>query len=79
MSPTGTVVEFDSERGYGAVSSESPEEGAEPLFFHCTAIADGTRTIEVGTKVTYQVVPGHQGRWEAKDLRPFSQAAAPPG
>jgi len=61
------VVAFDAEAGYGAVSSE---EGSEPLFFHCTAIADGTRTIAVGARVSYLVVAGHQGRWEAKDLQP---------
>ena len=33
--------------------------------FHCTRIADGTRTIEVGTAVRFDVVPGHLGRWEA--------------
>ena len=67
MSPAGTVVEFDAERGFGAVSGE---DGSEPIFFHCTAIADGTRTIAVGAQVTYVVVAGHQGRWEAKDLQP---------
>lgn len=66
MRPAGTVVEFDAERGFGAVSAEA----GEPIFFHCTAIADGTRTIAVGTEVTYEVVAGHLGRWEAKDLRP---------
>ena len=38
--------------------------------FHCTAIADGTRTIAVGTAVTFDVVPGRLGRWEASGLRP---------
>jgi hypothetical protein len=33
--------------------------------FHCTAIADGTRTIPVGVAVSYTVVPGRSGRWEA--------------
>ena len=36
--------------------------------FHCTQIADGTRTIAVGTPVTFDVVPGHLGRWEAAAL-----------
>jgi cold shock CspA family protein len=67
LRPAGTVVEFDGERGFGAVSSE---DGHEPLFFHCTAIADGTRQIDVGARVSYLVVAGHQGRWEARDLQP---------
>ena len=33
--------------------------------FHSTRIADGTRTIAVGTSVEFEVVPGQLGRWEA--------------
>ena len=40
------------------------------LFFHCTQIADGTRTIPVGVNVEFEVAPGHNGRWEAIDIRP---------
>jgi cold shock CspA family protein len=63
---TGEVVEFRDPEGWGTVRSESGDEH----FFHCSAIADGTRTIEVGARVSYDVVPGHLGRWEASDLRP---------
>jgi cold shock CspA family protein len=57
----GTVVAFDDDAGYGAVRSE----GGDEHFFHCTAIADGSRTIEVGAVVVFEVVAGHRGRWEA--------------
>lgn len=63
---SGTVVEFDDDRGIGSVKAESGDEH----FFHCTAIADGTRTIEVGAEVTFDVVAGRRGLWEATDLRP---------
>jgi hypothetical protein len=33
--------------------------------FHCTAILDGTRAIEVGTAVTFEVRAAGMGRWEA--------------
>ena len=46
------------------------------LFFHCTAVADGSRTIAVGAPVVYQVVAGHLGRWEADELRPTHPARA---
>jgi cold shock protein len=36
--------------------------------FHCTAIVDGTRTIAVGTRVEFEIVAGHQGRWEARAI-----------
>ncbi|HVM53517.1 MAG TPA: cold shock domain-containing protein [Acidimicrobiales bacterium] len=63
---TGTVVAWDERGGYGLVRCD---DGAEH-FFHCTAIADGSRTIEEGARVTFEVVPGRLGRWEATDLRP---------
>jgi cold shock CspA family protein len=56
-----TVAEFDDHRGYGTLRTAG---GAE-LFFHCTAIADGSRTVDVGAAVTAEVVPGRLGRWEA--------------
>jgi cold shock CspA family protein len=61
MAGRGEVVSFDSPRGYGVVRGD---DGAE-LTFHCTAIADGTREIDVGARVTFEVVPGHLGAWEA--------------
>jgi cold shock protein len=62
---TGTVATFDDHRGYGTVR----EAGGAEWFFHCTAIADGSRTIAEHTPVTFTVVPGRLGRWEATDLR----------
>jgi len=68
---TGVVTEFDDPVGIGTVTAE---DGAEHPF-HCTAIADGSRSIEVGTAVVFEVVPGRLGRWEATDLRPAPPAA----
>jgi hypothetical protein len=36
--------------------------------FHCAAITDGTRAIEVGRPVLFIVRPGHRGRLEARQL-----------
>ncbi len=58
---TGTVVHFDEHAGHGIVRSDEGED----LFFHCTQIADGTRTIAAGAGVTFVVVAGQRGRWEA--------------
>ena len=60
----GTIVAFDEAKGYGTVHAEDGRD----LFFHCTQIADGTRTIPVGVAVEYEVAPGHNGRWEATDI-----------
>jgi cold shock CspA family protein len=62
----GRVVEFDYDSGLGAVEGDDGRR----LSFHCTAIADGSRTIAVGTEVDYEVTAGLQGRWEARRLSP---------
>lgn len=60
----GTVVEFDDPRGLGVI--EASDGTRYP--FHCTAIADGTRTIEEGAAVDFQVRPATMGRWEATQI-----------
>jgi len=56
----GTVSEFDEPRGLGSIESDGTT-----YPFHCTAILDGTRAIEVGTAVTFEVRAAGMGRWEA--------------
>lgn len=65
---SGTVVAFDDHAGWGTVREP---DGAE-RYFHCTQIADGTRTIMVGTTVTFLLAPVGLGTWEATDLRPLA-------
>lgn len=62
----GTVTDFDEARGLGVVTAED----GVTYPFHCTQIADGTRTIDVGAAVRFEVGPGLRGRWEAKALTP---------
>lgn len=63
---TGVVAWFDETRGLGAIRASN---GAE-LPFHCTAIANGARTIPVGERVRYLVVPAALGGWEATHIEP---------
>ena len=65
---TGVVVAFDAEKGYGTLRVDDPD-GRE-LFFHCTRIADGSRRVDVGASVTFEIEAGQLGRWEATGLRP---------
>ena len=62
----GTVTEFDAARGWGTVTGD---DGLRAEF-HCTQIADGSRSIAVGTAVRYRLQPGHLGRWEAAAISP---------
>jgi cold shock CspA family protein len=60
---TGTVVDFDAQVGLGTVEATA----GPPLRyrFHCTQIADGTRSVEVGARVVFVAVPAHGGVLEA--------------
>lgn len=60
----GRVVAFDEARGLGEI--EDP--GGTRYRFHCTQLADGSRTIAVGTAVEFRVVAGLLGRWEATHI-----------
>ena len=61
MSLRGTVLDFDEDAGMGTIRTE---EGRE-LFFHCTQLVDGSRLVEPGSPVRFDVVAGHLGKWEA--------------
>jgi len=66
---SGTVIEFDEHRGLGRVRRH---DGVD-YPFHCVSIADGTRTIAVGAHVSWRVVPGRMGRWEATEITAVGQ------
>ena len=57
----GTVTTFDEARGLG----ELHDSVGAGYPFHCTALVDGTRTVEVGVEVTFELRPAGGGRWEA--------------
>ena len=70
----GRVTSFDPGRGIGTVA----QDGTGHVFeFHATAIADGSRTIDEGAAVSFSVVPGHRGRYEARSLVPLSSHQRP--
>lgn len=58
---TGTVVSFDEFVGLGEVRRND----GVVFQFHCIELADGTRTIEPGTVVTFGL-QCKLGRYEAK-------------
>lgn len=61
---SGRVRAFDERSGLGEVV----DDDGRVWPFHCTQIADGSRTIAIGTAVDFDVVPGQLGRWEAAHL-----------
>jgi cold shock CspA family protein len=63
---TGRISTFDDHRGRGEVEAR----GGLRFPFHCTAIADGTRTIATDTPVRFRLVIGPLGALEATAIAP---------
>jgi cold shock CspA family protein len=60
---TGRVVAFDGHAGLGEIEADGVR-----YPFHCTQIADGTRRVDVGAAVEFEVAAGLPGRWEARNI-----------
>ncbi len=60
---TGRVDAFDEVAGLGTIVTDD----GTTLPFHCIEIADGTRTIDVGTAVRFDLL-AKLGRWEAANI-----------
>lgn len=63
----GTVTEYDFERGLGTVTAAD----GRAYRFHCSAIADGTRRIDLDRAVVFDVGPAGLGQWEARTVVPL--------
>jgi cold shock CspA family protein len=61
----GRVADYDDHKGWGHIATGD----GRLLFFHCTAIADGTRTVPVGADVEYEEVTDPRGKPEAANVR----------
>ncbi len=69
----GDVAEFDDPRGLGVIEFGTGHR----IDFHCTAITDGSRHIDVGTVVAFEVSAGRLGRLEAHAVRPLPGVPQP--
>lgn len=64
----GTVSSFDEQIGLGRIIGDDAERAGEELVFHCIELADGSRTIEPGIDVTFDLLPRF-GRMQAANIR----------
>jgi cold shock CspA family protein len=62
---SGRVASFDEHGGRGEIEAR----GGMHFPFHCTAIADGSRTIAPDTAVKFRIVPGPLGALEAISVK----------
>jgi cold shock CspA family protein len=63
---TGVVSSFDDAAGLGTITADD----GTTFEFHCTAIADGSRTIAVNTPVDFEPRPARHGTYEAAAITP---------
>ena len=63
---SGCVASFDEHAGRGEIAAG----GGLQFPFHCTAIADGSRTIAPDTTVKFRLVVGPLGALEATAVKP---------
>jgi cold shock CspA family protein len=66
----GAVTEFDESRGLGEIT----DANGTVFPFHCVGIADGSRSIAIGTPVRFDVTP-KLGRYEAARIVAWTTAS----
>ena len=62
----GSVKWFNPTKGYGFIT---PDEGGKDAFVHISAVERaGESTLREGQKVSYDLVPGQNGKSAAENL-----------
>jgi CspA family cold shock protein len=63
----GTVKFFNMTKGYGFIA---PENGGSDVFVHISAVQKaGYTSLAEGARVSYELVPGRDGKKSAENLR----------
>lgn len=63
---TGTVKWFNPTKGYGFIE---PQDGSKDAFVHISAVERaGLHSLREGQKITYELVPGQNGKSSAENL-----------
>ena len=63
---TGTVKWFNPNKGYGFIE---PEDGSKDAFVHISAVERaGLSSLNEGQKISYELVPGQNGKSSAENL-----------
>lgn len=63
---TGTVKWFNPAKGFGFIE---PTDGSKDAFVHISAVERaGMQTLREGQRVSYELVPGRDGKASAENL-----------
>lgn len=63
LSERGVIADFDDTAGYGHIRTDD----GGVVFFHCTQIADGSRSIDTGLHVTFHRL-AYLGQYQAAGI-----------
>lgn len=62
----GTVKWFNPAKGFGFIE---PEDGSQDAFVHISAVEQaGMSSLREGQKVSYELVPGRNGKSSAENI-----------
>lgn len=74
--PTGRVVFFNADKGYGFIA---PDDHGADLFVHMDAVAaSGLRTIYTEQRLRFRVLIARNGKRSAVELKPIGGEEAGP-
>ena len=63
----GTVKWFNAQKGYGFIN---PDDGGKDAFVHISAVEQaGLTSLNEGQRVSYDLVPGRNGKSAAENLK----------
>ena len=58
--PTGKVKFYDSDKGFGFVSTDDPTEGGD-VFVPSSALPEGVTALKNGARIEFGIVEGRRG------------------
>jgi cold shock protein len=57
--PTGTVVRFNDEKGYGFIAPDGGED--DDVFLHANELTQHGVRVQTGTRVEFEIIDGERG------------------